>query len=75
MLLAGLLLMCRMGVEAEDQLLFQSESKWNKEWKSGAWTYMETVPVERSRIAVIGGIFIPMFANKNASVLSGHRVR
>ena len=54
---------------AEDQWLFQSESKWNKEWKSGAWTYMETVAVERSRIAVIGGVFIPMFANANASVL------
>lgn len=69
MFLAGLLIACHMGVEAEDQWLFQSESKWNKEWKSGAWTYMETVPVERSRIAVIGGVLIPMFANKNASVL------
>lgn len=69
MLMAGLAIAWHMGVEAEDQWLFQSESKWNKEWKSGAWTYMETVPVERSRIAVIGGVFIPMFANKNASVL------
>ncbi len=54
---------------AEDQWMFQSESKWNKEWKSGAWTYMETVAVERSRIAVIGGVFVPMYANHNASVL------
>lgn len=54
---------------AEDQWLYQSESKWNKEWKSGAWTYMETVAVERSRIAVIGGVFVPMYANSNASVL------
>lgn len=56
-------------VKAEDQWLYQSESKWNKEWKSGAWSYMETVAVERSRIAVIGGVFIPMFTHANASVL------
>lgn len=68
-LFACLLVLVRFGVDAEDQWLFQSESKWNKEWKSGAWTYMETVPVERSRIAVIGGVLIPMFANKNSSVL------
>jgi 2-polyprenyl-3-methyl-5-hydroxy-6-metoxy-1,4-benzoquinol methylase len=56
-------------VFGEDQWLFQSESKWNKEWKSGAWTYMETMAVERSRISVIGGVFVPMFGNANASVL------
>lgn len=49
--------------------MFQSESKWNNEWKSGAWTYMEKVAVERSRIAVIGGVFVPMYAGTNASVL------
>ena len=65
-----LILLCALSVLfAEDQWLFQSEGKWNKEWKSGAWTYMETIPVERSRIAVIGGVFIPMFAGTNASVL------
>jgi 2-polyprenyl-3-methyl-5-hydroxy-6-metoxy-1,4-benzoquinol methylase len=64
------LLLCALSfLQGEDQWLFQSESKWNKEWKSGAWTYMETVAVERSRIAVIGGVFIPMFAGANASVL------
>ena len=65
-----LILFCALSLLfAEDQWLFQSEGKWNKEWKSGAWTYMETIPVERSRIAVIGGVFIPMFAGTNASVL------
>lgn len=61
------MLLC--SVLCEDQWLFQSESKWDKEWKSGAWTYMETVAVERSRIAVVGGVMIPMYANPNASVL------
>lgn len=65
----SLLLYLIVGAQGEDQWLFQSESKWNKEWKSGAWTYMETQAVERSRIAVIGGVFIPMFAGLNASVL------
>ena len=49
--------------------MFQSENKWDKEWRSGEWTYMETIAVERSRIAVIGGVFIQMFTHQNASVL------
>jgi 2-polyprenyl-3-methyl-5-hydroxy-6-metoxy-1,4-benzoquinol methylase len=50
--------------------MFQSESKWDKEWKSGAWTYMETIAVERSRIAIIGGVLIPMYSpSTNSSVL------
>ncbi|KAJ1420464.1 S-adenosyl-L-methionine-dependent methyltransferase [Ochromonadaceae sp. CCMP2298] len=53
----------------DQQWLFQSEAKWNKEWKSGAWTYMDTVAVERARVAVISGVLIPMFGNANASVL------
>jgi 2-polyprenyl-3-methyl-5-hydroxy-6-metoxy-1,4-benzoquinol methylase len=56
-------------LRGEDQWLFQSESKWNKEWKSGAWDYMEQVAIERSKNAMIGGALIPMFANPNASVL------
>ena len=49
--------------------MFQSEKKWDKEWSSGAWEYMEKVAVERSRIAVIGGVFSHMYAPSNASVL------
>lgn len=56
-------------VVSEDQWLMHSEKTWDKEWKSGAWEYLETVAVERSRIAVIGGVLIPMYAAKNASVL------
>ena len=57
------------GNEDEKQWLYQSENKWNKEWKNGDWTYMETNAIERSRIAVIGGVFIPMFTNTTSSVL------
>lgn len=52
-------------VAAENQWLFQSESKWDKEWKSGAWDYMEFMAVERSRIAVIGGVLIQIYASKS----------
>lgn len=53
----------------EEQWLFQPESKWDKEWKNGAWDYLETVACERSRIAVIGGVLIQMYSHSNASVL------
>ena len=49
--------------------MFQSEKQWDKEWKSGAWTYMEKIAVERSRIAIIGGVFVPMYTGHNSSVL------
>lgn len=51
------------------QWMYQSEAKWDNEWKQGQWNYMEKVAVERSRIAVIGGVFIQMFTHDNASVL------
>lgn len=54
---------------AENQWLFQTEGKWDKEWKGGAWTYLESIAVERSRIAVIGGVLVPMYATRNGSVL------
>lgn len=67
-LVCAIIAMCLATLRGEWN--FQSESKWDKEWKSGAWNYLESVPVERSRIAVIGGVLIPLFAaTKNASVL------
>ena len=55
---------------AKEQWIYQSEKKWDKEWSSGAWRYQETVPVERSRIAVIGGVLVQMYApHANSTVL------
>jgi 2-polyprenyl-3-methyl-5-hydroxy-6-metoxy-1,4-benzoquinol methylase len=49
---------------------FQSVKKWDQEWKSGSWDYMEKVAVERSKNAIIGNVFINMYAKStNASVL------
>lgn len=69
LILNGIRIMFIYAEEDEKQWLYQSENKWNKEWKNGEWTYMETNAIERSRIAVIGGVFIPMFTNKTSSVL------
>jgi len=44
-------------------------SRWDKEWSSGAWDYLENIATERARIAVIGGVFVDMYAPRNASVL------
>lgn len=67
-LLISLSFICHF-VNSEDQWMFQSEKQWDKEWKSGAWTYLEKVAVERSRIAIIGGVFIPMYSGNASSVL------
>lgn len=56
-------------MKSSAEWMFQSEKKWDKEWKSGDWEYMEKVAVERSRIAVIGGVFSHLYAPVNASVL------
>ena len=54
---------------SEEQWIWHSESKWDKEWKTGKWSYLEDVPSERARIAVIGGVLIQQYAGANASVL------
>lgn len=56
-------------VTCKEQWLFQSEKKWDKEWTSGAWNYQEKVPVERSRIAVIGGVLVQMYALESNSTI------
>lgn len=56
-------------LEDKQQWMYQPESKWDKEWRQGDWNYMDTVPIERSRIAVIGGVFSRIYAPVNSSVL------
>ncbi len=66
----ALLLFCNIWLSVtSDQWLFQSEAKWDKEWKSKEWDYMEKVAVERSKVAVIGGVLVQMYSHPNASVL------
>lgn len=49
--------------------MFQSEGKWEREWKNGMWEFLETIPIERSRISVIGSVLIPAYTPANGSVL------
>lgn len=67
------ILFCHFVICLEDkqQWLYQPESKWDKEWRDGDWDYMDTVPIERSRIAVIGGVHARIYAPTgiNSSVL------
>jgi 2-polyprenyl-3-methyl-5-hydroxy-6-metoxy-1,4-benzoquinol methylase len=70
--LVALLLLCVWLPASEgvaSQWMYQTESKWDKEWSSGAWEYMERNAIERSRVAVIGGVFAEMYAPFNGSVL------
>ena len=62
------LLLCNISITYGDWM-FQSEQKWDQQWKSGAWDYMDKVAVERSKIAIIGGVFAHIYTNNNASVL------
>lgn len=55
--------------QSESQWMYQTEKKWDEEWKSGQWSYMETQPVERSRVAVIGSVFCQLYAPQNSSIL------
>ena len=57
------------GVEENGQWIWHSENKWDQEWSQGSWDYMETVAVERSRGAVIGGVFGRTYVPLNGSVL------
>ena len=49
--------------------LFQSEDKWDKQWAMGQWAYMDTVPIERSKVAVVG-VLADMYANASSESIS-----
>jgi 2-polyprenyl-3-methyl-5-hydroxy-6-metoxy-1,4-benzoquinol methylase len=44
-----------------------SKESWNKEYNRGSWNYLETIPIERARNALIA-IFCDSYA-KNGSIL------
>jgi 2-polyprenyl-3-methyl-5-hydroxy-6-metoxy-1,4-benzoquinol methylase len=56
-------------VDAGHQWIYQPAYGWDRQWKQGVWHYMDKVPAERGRIAMIGDILIRMYASPNASVL------
>ena len=61
------LLLCICIVTADKDWIFQSEDKWDNQWKAGQWSYMDTVPVERSKVAVVG-VLSTMYTTTTAMV-------
>jgi SAM-dependent methyltransferase len=53
----------------EKQWIYQPAYGWDRQWKQGVWNYMDKVPAERGRIAMIGNVLVRMYASENASVL------
>ena len=62
-----LLTLC-IDVNADKSWLFQSEDKWDSQWKAGQWEYMDTVPVERSKVAVVGVLSTMYTTNPAAEI-------
>ena len=54
--------------DSKEPWLFQSEKKWDQQWRSGQWEYMDKVAVERSKIAVMG-VLVQIYSNATGSVL------
>ena len=54
--------------QGKEQWMFQSEKKWDAQWRAGQWSYMDKVAVERSKIAVMG-VMGQLYSNASGSVL------
>ena len=46
--------------------MFQSEKKWDEQWSKGSWNYMDIVPVERAKHAVVGELMAIYSGNVSA---------
>jgi len=53
---------------ADNQWMFQSEKKWDQQWRAGQWGYMDKVAVERSKVSVMG-VMGQIYSNASGSVL------
>ena len=51
--LVCLLSLLSVSTAKNPEWLFQSEDKWDQQWKRGNWAYMDQVPVERAKVAVL----------------------
>jgi 2-polyprenyl-3-methyl-5-hydroxy-6-metoxy-1,4-benzoquinol methylase len=46
------------------QYFNQSEKEWNHEYKAGRWAFIDRVSIERSKHALIAGVFIQQYGDK-----------
>jgi 2-polyprenyl-3-methyl-5-hydroxy-6-metoxy-1,4-benzoquinol methylase len=71
LLLAALLVFTELAVPVCGQKIHVNVGNtetWEREYKNGNWDYLEQVPVERARSAIIVGTYYQMFG-KNQSIL------
>ena len=47
--------------------MFQSERKWDEQWSKGSWDYMDVVPVERAKHAVVSELMAIYSSNSTSS--------
>ncbi len=50
--------------------MFQSERKWDEQWSRGNWDYMDVVPVERAKHAVVSELMSIYSSNSTTSTSS-----
>jgi len=62
---------CACTENAKDQWMFQSEEKWDSQWRAGQWAYMDTVAIERAKVSVVGVLAQIYAANMTTSVSTG----
>ncbi len=52
---------------SEDQWMFQSEEKWDAQWRAGQWKYMDSVAIERAKVSVVG-VLARMYASNTSAL-------
>jgi len=57
--------------KAKDQWMFQSEEKWDSQWRAGQWAYMDTVAIERAKVSVVGVLAQIYASNMTSDVAAG----
>jgi 2-polyprenyl-3-methyl-5-hydroxy-6-metoxy-1,4-benzoquinol methylase len=64
-----LFVLCCELVICKDPWIYMPAYGWDRQWKQGIWNYLDSEPVERSRIAIVGEVFIPKYGPRNATIL------
>ena len=65
--IAILLIVFSSPASCTEQWMFQSEDKWDKQWRAGQWEYMDKVAIERAKVSVVGVLAQVYAANSTAT--------
>jgi SAM-dependent methyltransferase len=69
MLFAALLFLICGLAWCKDPWIYMPPYGWDRQWKQGKWNYLDSQPIERSRFAIVGQLFIPEYGPRNATIL------